>query len=145
MIKGFHHAALSTPDLERCIDFYTRIIGGKVAWTFGWPIGTEEAEEVIGVPNSAANAAMLKIGNSFLEVFEFSSPEQSNRMQRNSVHDYGITHVCLEVTNIEDEFKRLSEAGMKFKSEPKAQDGSIMVYGHDPDGNVVELIEFLEN
>jgi catechol 2,3-dioxygenase-like lactoylglutathione lyase family enzyme len=141
-IKGFHHAAISTPDLERCIDFYTRIIGGEVAWTFGWPEGTPEADEVTGVPGSAANAAMLKVGNSFLEVFEFTAPEQPDRAKRNSVHQHGITHVCLEVTDIFGEYERLKGLGMTFKCEPKNQDGSAMVYGHDPDGNVVELIEF---
>ena len=40
MIKGFHHAAISTPDLEQCVRFYTEVIGGKVAWTFGWPAGS---------------------------------------------------------------------------------------------------------
>jgi glyoxylase I family protein len=142
MIKGFHHAAISTPDLERCIDFYTRVIGGEVAWTFGWPEGTPEAEEVIGVANSAANAAMLKVGNSFLEVFEFTAPAQPDRANRDSVHQHGITHVCLEVTDIEAEYQRLKDAGMTFKCAPKTQDGSAMVYGHDPDGNVVELLEF---
>jgi len=66
MIKGFHHAAISTPDLSRCIDFYTKTIGGEVAWTFGWEQGTPEADEVTGLKNSAAKAAMLKIGATFL-------------------------------------------------------------------------------
>ena len=70
MIKGFHHAAISTPDLERCIEFYTQTIGGEVAWTFGWERGTPEADAVTGLTNSAARAAMLKIGDTFLEVFD---------------------------------------------------------------------------
>jgi len=142
MIKGFHHAAISTPDLERCIEFYTRVIGGEVAWRFGWPENTPEADEVTGVADSAANAAMLKIGETFLEVFEFTAPAQDTTTSMRSVHLHGITHICLEVTDIEGEYQRLSTAGMTFKCPPKTQDGSAMVYGHDPDGNVVELIEF---
>ena len=142
MIKGFHHAAISTPDLERCIDFYTRVIGGEVAWTFGWPAGTPEADEVTGVENSAADAAMLKIGETFLEVFQFKSPETPPRQGLRPVNLHGITHVCLEVEDIEAEYERLKAAGMSFMCAPKAQDGSSMVYGRDPDGNVVELIEF---
>ncbi|MDP7041526.1 MAG: VOC family protein, partial [Gammaproteobacteria bacterium] len=81
MIRGFHHAAISTPDLDRCIRFYTEVIGGEVAWTFGWPAGTPEADDVTGLKNSAANAAMLKIGETFLEVFEFASPEPEKRTE----------------------------------------------------------------
>lgn len=142
MIKGFHHAAISTPNLERCIDFYTRIIGGEVAWTFGWPAGTPEADEVTGLENSEADAAMLKIGETFLEVFEFSSPEPAARAGLRPVNNHGITHICLEVEDIQLEYARLKAAGMTFMCEPKTQDGSSMVYGRDPDGNVVELIEF---
>jgi glyoxylase I family protein len=142
MIKGFHHAAISTPDLDRCIAFYTGIIGGAVAWEFGWDQGTAEADAVTGLQNSACKAAMLKIGESFLEVFEFSSPHQDGRDTLRAVNLHGITHICLEVTDIDGEYRRLKEAGMDFHCTPMAQDGSSMVYGRDPDGNVVELIEF---
>ncbi len=143
MIKGFHHAAISTPDLERCIDFYTRTIGGSVAWTFGWERGTPEADEVTGLTDSATRAAMLRIGDTYLEVFEYSSPAPRTAPKDRPVNDHGITHVCLEVEDIDAEYARLSAAGMRFHCAPKRQDGSAMVYGRDPDGNVVELIEFL--
>ena len=142
MIKGFHHAAISTPDLERCIRFYTETIGGRVAWEFGWERGTPEADEVTGLRDSATRAAMLKIGDTFLEVFEYSSPPPAQRNGERPVNDHGITHVCLEVTDIQAEYERLRSAGMRFHSAPMSQDGSSMVYGRDPDGNVVELIEF---
>jgi len=142
MIKGFHHAAISTADLSRCIDFYTNVIGGEVAWTFGWESGSAEADLVTGLANSAANAAMLKIGATFLEVFEFSSPPEPEQQGTRPVNKHGITHICLEVVDIEGEYQRLKAAGMHFNCEPQQQDGSSMVYGRDPDGNVVELIEF---
>ena len=142
MIKGFHHPAISTPDLQRCIHFYTEVIGGQVAWTFGWPAGTPEADDVTGLQGSAADAAMLKIGDTFLEVFQFASPEQSLRSEERPVNKHGITHICLEVQDIQSEYERLKAAGMPFNCPPQAQDGSSMVYGRDPDGNVVELIEF---
>ncbi|MCP4001106.1 MAG: VOC family protein [Gammaproteobacteria bacterium] len=142
MIKGFHHAAISTPDLKRCIEFYTRIIGGEVAWSFGWPEGTHEADEVTGLQNSAAEAAMLKIGDSFLEVFQFTSPEPQPQAGDRPVNNHGITHICLEVENIQEEYTRLLAAGVPFNCPPQNQDGSSMVYGRDPDGNIIELIEF---
>ncbi|MGI9291415.1 MAG: VOC family protein [Gammaproteobacteria bacterium] len=142
MIKGFHHAAISTPDLQRCISFYTEVIGGEVAWDFGWPEGTPEADAVTDLKNSAAQAAMLKIGNTFLEVFQFDSPAQEKRDGMRPVNKHGITHICLEVEGIQAEYERLKAAGMEFNCPPQKQDGSSMVYGRDPDGNVLELIEF---
>lgn len=142
MIKGFHHAAISTPDLDRCIHFYTEIIGGAVAWEFGWEQGSPEADAFTALQGSACRAAMLKIGDSFLEVFEFSAPAQQAREELRPVNRHGITHICLEVSDIRHEYERLKAAGMPFNTAPMAQEGSTLVYGRDPDGNVVELIEF---
>lgn len=142
MITGFHHAALSTPDLDRCIDFYTRVIGCEVAWTFGWPAGTPGADAITGLDGSAARAAMLKLGSGFLEIFEFSLPAQPPRAGERLACDHGIAHVCLEVQDIQLEYERLSAAGMRFHCPPQSQDGGWVTYGRDCDGNIVELLEF---
>jgi len=142
MIIGFHHAAISTPDLDRCINFYKDIVGCEVAWSFEWPAGTPEADEMTGLSNSAAHAVMLKLGESFLEVFSFSSPSPKQRSATRPVCDYGITHICLLVEDLPGEYERMKTAGMAFHSAPLTQDSGYVVYGRDPDGNVIELIEF---
>jgi catechol 2,3-dioxygenase-like lactoylglutathione lyase family enzyme len=142
MIKGFHHAALSTPDLDRCVGFYRDLLGCEVAWEFGWPAGSPAADEITGLRDSAARAVMLKLGGSFLEVFEFSSPPAPEREGLRPVHAHGITHVAVEVKNLQAEYARLKAAGMHFHCGPKAQESGFVVYGRDPDGNVLELIEY---
>lgn len=142
MIKGFHHAALSTPDLDRCLRFYCGLLGCQVAWEFGWPAGTAAADAIVGLEGSAARAAMLKLGDSFLEVFEFSAPAQPAAAGRRPVHAHGITHVALEVRDLHAEYARLAAAGVEFHCPPQAQDSGFVVYGRDPDGNVLELIEY---
>lgn len=142
MIKGFHHAALSTPDLDRCLKFYTEVIGCEVAWTFGWRAGSEAADHVTGLRNSAARAVMLKLGSSFIEIFEFSSPAARPTSGERPVCDHGITHICLEVSDMQAEYARLGARGVRFHSPPQAQDTGWVVYARDCDGNVLELLEF---
>lgn len=144
MILGFHHAAISTPDLDRCISFYKQVVGCEEAWSFEWPAGTREADEMTGLENSAARAVMLKLGDTYLEVFEFSSPSPQRHAAQRPVCDHGITHVCLLVEDLHGEFERMKSAGMEFHSQPLTQDSGYVVYGRDPDGNVVELIEFTD-
>ncbi len=144
MILGFHHAAISTPDLDRSVSFYKEVVGCEEAWAFEWPTGTPEADELTGLTNSAARAVMLKLGETLLEVFEFSSPPPEQRTEIRPVCDHGITHICLLVQTLHDEYKRMKAAGMKFHSQPMTQDTGYVVYGRDPDGNVVELIEFTD-
>ena len=142
MIKGFHHAALSTPNLRRCLKFYTEVVGCEMAYESGWPKGSADADKVTGLLDSEAKAAMLKLGDSFLEVFEFTSPQPKLRVGERPVCDNGITHIAFEVKDIQSEYKRMKSAGMTFHSEPMAQESGFMVYGRDPDGNVLELIEY---
>lgn len=142
MLVGFHHAALATPDLDRCLAFYTGVLGCEVAWTFAWEAGSEAADAVTGLTGSAARAAMLRLGESYIEVFEFSAPAPPPTDGERPVNAQGITHVCLQVQDIHAEYARLSAAGMRFHCPPQAQDTGFVTYGRDPDGNVIELLEF---
>jgi catechol 2,3-dioxygenase-like lactoylglutathione lyase family enzyme len=142
MLKGFHHAAISTPDLARSVRFYCDLFGCTVEREFGWPAGIPEADALTGLRNSAARAVMLKLHDSFLEIFEFSSPTPQPGNPDRPACDHGITHICLAVQDSQAEYARLKAAGMRFHAPPQAQDGGFVTYGRDPDGNIVELLEF---
>lgn len=141
MLKGFHHAALSTPDLDRCLRFYRDVLGCQVVREFGWSAGFAAADAVTGLKDSACRAVMLKLRDSHLEVFEFSSPVPLPADPRRPVCDHGIAHICLEVTDIHAEYERLTAAGMAFHCPPQPQGRDFVTYGRDPDGNVVELLQ----
>ena len=142
MLKGFHHAAISTPDLARSVRFYCDLFGCTVLREFGWPAGIPEADALTGLRNSAARAVMLKLHDSYLEIFEFSSPTPEPGNPDRPACDHGITHICLAVEDSQAEYARLKAAGMRFHAPPQAQDGGFVTYGRDPDGNIVELLEF---
>jgi catechol 2,3-dioxygenase-like lactoylglutathione lyase family enzyme len=80
-----------------------------------------------------------------IEFFQYSSPEPKPIDPGRRVCDHGYTHICFEVQDIDQEFERLRNAGMKFHSPPPKGDpgGLRAIYGRDPDGNVVELMEIL--
>ena len=109
MILGFHHAAISTPDLDRAMRFYKEVVGCEEAWAFEWPQGSPEADAMTGLENSAARAVMLKLGDSFLEIFEYSSPQPARLDPGRPVCDHGITHVCLQVQGSHEEYERMKE------------------------------------
>lgn len=142
MVKGFHHAAISTPDLDRSLRFYRDVLGAQVVREFGWPRGVAAADAVTGLKDSAARAVMLRLGASHLEIFEFSSPVPRSGDPDRPACDHGISHICLEVTDSRREYARLKAAGVRFHSEPQPQDGGYVCYGRDPDGNILELLEF---
>ncbi len=141
MIRGIHHAAISTGNMERSLGFYRDLLGFEVVADFGWPTGFEPANAILGLEDSAARAVMLKAGNAFIELFQFETPTPTPGDPGRPVCDHGITHVCIDVTDVDSEYERLKKAGVKFHCPPQDLGDSRVTYGRDPDGNVFELQE----
>ena len=141
MIRGIHHTAISTPDLERALGFYRDLLGAEVVTDFEWPVGLDLADRLVGLQGSSARAVMLRLGNAMVELFEFRTPDQQSGDPDRPVCDHGITHICLDVTDLDAEYERLLAAGMRFHCPPVDLGTVRTTYGRDPDGNVVELQE----
>jgi catechol 2,3-dioxygenase-like lactoylglutathione lyase family enzyme len=141
MIRGIHHTAISTPDLDRSVRFYCDLLGFEVVQQMGWPRGIEAIDAILGLRESAARVAMLRRGDSLLELFEFSSPTPHASDPNRPVCDHGITHLCLLVDDVEREYARLCAAGMRFHAPPMSTPPTTFTYGRDPDGNVIELLQ----
>lgn len=148
MIRGIHHVALCTHDLDRLVAFYRDVVGFEQVMSTSWrdrPI----IDRMIGVEGSAARQVMLRAGNACLELFEYESPSPTPAdPQRGPAHQ-GYTHLCLDVVDIDAEHARLSANGMTFHDVPPTTDelGHARlraIYGRDPDGNIVELQEVLD-
>ena len=144
MIRGVHHTAISTPDLDRALAFYRDLLGFRVVFEFAWPAGTDAADRITGLKGSSARAAMLQAGNAHIELFQYESPKPHPGDPRRPVSDHGITHICLDVTDLDVEYERLAAAGMTFHCPPQRLGTDVKTtYGRDPDGNVIELQEIL--
>jgi glyoxylase I family protein len=141
MIHGIHHIAIHTADLDRLVAFYRAAFGFEVtAPMFAWA-SEPQFDAAIGVPGSAARTQMLRAGNCYVEVFEYSAPPPRDARPLRP-NDRGYTHFCVDVTDIETEFDRLASLGMRFVDERPADFGDIKaIYGFDPDGNVIEIQE----
>ncbi|MBI4596544.1 MAG: VOC family protein [Candidatus Tectomicrobia bacterium] len=142
MIQGIHHTAISTGDIERSLRFYRDLLGFETVFSFDWKVGTERLDKITGLKDTSARVVMLKTGNACVELFEYKTPKPKPGDAMRPVCDHGITHICLEVTDIEGEYERLKAAGMVFHCPPQGSErGLRATYGRDPDGNVVELLE----
>ena len=145
MIRGIHHAAISTGDLQRALAFYRDLLGFETVFEFAWPAGSELLDGITGLEGSSAQAVMLRAGNAFIELFQYASPPPKPGDPHRPVCDHGITHICLDVTDLDAEYERLRAAGMRFHCPPQDLGGeSKVTYGRDPDGNVIELQEIFQ-
>ena len=138
----FHHAAITTLDLERLLEFYTVLLGGALVRRMSWEAGDGEFNERIGLVVGSGEIAIVEFGDVCLEIFRLSRPRTLPRADTPSLASVGLTHLCFRVENCFAEFERLSAAGMAFHAPPLLMPtGAAFTYGRDPDGNIVELLE----
>lgn len=144
MLVGIHHTAISTPDLERSVRFYRELFGFGVDFDFGWDETNEDFKKTHAAAATAGRVVMLSRNGSRLEIFEYENPTpRPGDPERRNV-DHGICHLSFEVKDIDAEYHRLVAAGMPFLSEPVPQATIKCCYGRDPDGNLIELIEYFD-
>ena len=139
MIRGIHHTAICTANLERQVAFYRDVVGFEVVNEMTWK-SNELIDSIIGLKGSAARTVMLRAGNAYLEFFQYESPAARDAEPLRPC-DRGYTHICLDVVDIVAEHARLTKAGMRFNREPGGVGDVRAVYGWDLDGNIVEIQE----
>lgn len=147
MIRGVHHVAVTTPDIDRLIDFYVEAFGFEVIRRGEWGQGNAANDAIVGLRDSAASTAFLRAGNLLIELFQYHAPEGAPNQPNRPPNDAGYTHFCLDVIDIDAEVERLTGLGMTFNAPvAPAGDGPLRaMYGRDPDGNIVELIELVRD
>ena len=139
MIHGIHHTAISTGNMERALAFYRDLLGMEV--DFDTSFAGDKADQITALDNAAARIVMLNAGNARIELFEFTAPTPQPSNPQRPVCDHGLTHICLQVSDIDGEYQRLADAGVTFHCPPLQLGRSRATYGRDPDGNVFELLE----
>ena len=146
MITGVNHVAVSTRDIDALIDWYTRAFGFELVSRGGWEAGNPAIDGIVGLKDSAAKTAFMRAGNLNIELFEYSSPAGRPNDPNRPASDHGYTHFCVETDDIDADYARLSAMGMPFHAAPtpRGSVGSLRAcYGRDPEGNIIELIEFI--
>ena len=139
MIRGIHHVSVHCQDLDRMIDFYKQAFGFEIVGEqFSWK-DAEIVDTLIDTPKSAARGCMLRAGTCYMELFQFEAPAPGNAKAKDP-QDKGYTHMCIDVTDIEQEYERLKGLGMTFGAPAPIDMGHVKsVYGRDPEGNVIEI------
>ena len=148
--EGVHHVAVSVPDMDLARKFYIDLLGAEEISTIGWE-GNPFIDEIVGLKDSAAKSFMARLGNTHIEVFEYSAPKAEPQDPDRGVHQYGYTHFGIQVDDIMAVYNRMREAGIRFHAPPEmspittdadgTKRGYTATYGRDYFGNVFEIME----
>ena len=140
MIRALNHVGVSVVNLERSIAFYRDLLGMAVIREREF--SGEQYEGILGLAGVKGKLAILQAATMRIELFEFSHPVPRLSDPKRLVCDHGITHFCIEVSDVDHEYGRLKAAGVTFHCAPVEFPGKVRAtYGRDPDGNVFEMIQ----
>jgi glyoxylase I family protein len=143
VIRGIHHVAIVTDDLDAMTTFYCDVLGGSVVFESRWKESSERIASIIGVTGTSATLRMLSFGNAFVELFHYRLPESFPTTTQPAPFEKGVRHVCFDVVDLDAEHARLLALGVAFDGTPGAGSLARSVYGRDPEGNLLEFQETL--
>ena len=139
----FRHAGIVISNLDRALYFYRDLLGLKIV---------KEADEtgkfidaITGLDEvTVRTIKMLGDDGNMVELLYFKSHLEEARER--PFPEIGASHVAFTVENLDYEYNRLKDAGVKFNCLPKVSpDGYAKVtFCRDPDGTLIELVEVLK-
>ncbi len=113
-VKGYNHVGVVVRNLEKCRDFYGRVLGLK------------------SIPRPAFNFPG--------HWYQVGPGAQLHLMVKEETIPDTMRHVALEVTDFPETVRSLKNEGIGIHEGPaKREDGSDYLFCHDPDGNLVEI------
>ena len=127
-ITGINHLALVCSDMERTVDFYTKVLGMRVTWR-------------------------MKIRETGGEIAVLKSPRGKQRLELNWYPPRGryrryrqgdeLDHIAFAVPNV-DAFLREHRPEFKVAMKPFNEGSDRLAYVTDPDGVWIELMSPLK-
>ena len=136
------HVALVTPDIDRLVEFYTKLLGVKPHNRIDNIRNSPKLDDIANIDSLKLRAAWFRTGNMVVEIWQFDNPPTRLPERPLPYTQIGYTHVSFEVSNLGREFQRLRAAGITFLSPPVSTTDSTTVFLRDSDGNLLSLAEF---
>jgi catechol 2,3-dioxygenase-like lactoylglutathione lyase family enzyme len=143
-MKNIRHFGIVTTDIEKSLHFYQDLLGLKIK--------TEALEEgsfidaILGLKDVKVRTIKMVAdeGNALVELLHYESHRAGKKGDR-QFFDLGISHLALTVINLDEEYRRLKEAGVSFVAPPQTSpNGKAKVaFCYDPEQNPIELVQEL--
>lgn len=149
MVTGVWHFSFTVGDLERSIEFYCGLLGMQVSHRQDQ--ANPYTQKLVGYAGAKLKVAQLSIAEvsigpsgHILELVQYTEPVYPPHPPGTAFPN--SAHMAFVVADIQSEYERLRNAGVKFRSEPVAiaagiNRGGASVYFLDPDGITLELLQ----
>lgn len=150
MIADVLHFSFTVSDIERSVDWYTRVL--ELELVHRQRQDNEYTCKLVGIPGAILEVAQFAVpgvpparSTHMLELVEYIEPRGRDlgELATNSV---GCAHLALMVDDIHERYIRMVAQGVPFRNPPVAitagaNEGGFACYFCDPDGITLELLQ----
>jgi len=149
-VESLFHFVLNVTNLERSLEFYQRL-GFRVLRDNRDVIWPPTVAENFGMKVAQGRGALLGLGESAdhtrLDLIEWLEPRWAGPEQSGGSREVIPRILALRTRNVRAAHAELAAAGVEFIGQPRDPDPRVgiesVVCCRDPDGTVVELIEYM--
>ncbi len=141
MFARADHVAISVIDMEKVIAFYRDVIGMEKVFDreFG-----EEMGKLIGVQGTKVRIVHMKLNDSVVELFDYTSPAGREPRPGHQQSDFGLTHIGFIVEDFWGTMEHLLKHNVEFLGEPvEIRPGVFVAYFRGAEYEVCEIREIL--
>jgi catechol 2,3-dioxygenase-like lactoylglutathione lyase family enzyme len=138
------HVALVTHDIDRLVDFYTKLTGQAPKNRIDNIKNNPKLDDIANIDSLKLRGAWFRLDNMLLEIWQFDNPKTIPSSFPESYTKIGYQKIAFEIENLAMEYKKLEGKGIVFLSKPVSKKGLTEVFLRDPDGNLLLLQSFKE-
>ena len=147
MLLGLIHVNVNVTDIERSLEFY-KTLGFRVLHVFG-DRPTDDVREGMSYRGGRMRGVVLGLSDdpratTKIELVEWVDPKAEPQPPRTQYHA-GVSRIAIRTKNLLATVAELRARGIRFLAEPQEIDivgARRFVLLEDPDGTLLELIEF---
>ena len=118
MFTGIEHFAIASPNPKRLAEWYVATLGFEITYEYAGNYFVE-----------AQNGALIEI-----------IPAEGERAE-STVRSPGMRHIAISVQDFDGARAVLASRGVKFDAEPYSNQGNLLQFFKDSDGNLLHLIQ----
>jgi catechol 2,3-dioxygenase-like lactoylglutathione lyase family enzyme len=147
-ITAVDSVAVTVSDMDRAVDSYSRVLTfEKVA---DREVSGQAYERLFGVFGLRVRAVRMRLGDEYLELFQFLTPRGRPIPVDSHSNDRWFQHVAIIVSDMDAAYARLrsfkvghaSSAPQRLPDWNPNAGGIQAFYFHDPDGHNLEVLAF---
>ena len=126
----FVHTSIRTSNMDKSIDFYTKLLGLKL-------VNRRE------IPQNNAEIAFLRDAEAKGSTLELTFYRKQEKFIQADYEDRVFDHLAFEVKDIEKTIAAMQKEKVTITDEPfkLSATGPMIAFVEDPDGTLIELIQ----